>query len=104
MVKHPHTYVVFPFYQAKKRCSKTGTVFSSNLQTTIMAEYTRGLDLSGNEDSGHNKIEKRNSFKNLPDVGFEEMNYEQRRRPYNNEEEDRAAKGYKADSDKKQRR
>jgi hypothetical protein len=46
-----------------------------------MAEYTRGQDRSGNEDSGHN-IKVYQSPRISPVQGFEGMNYEQVRAPY----------------------
>ena len=47
-----------------------------------MAEYTRGQDQRGSEGSGYNR-KGQDAFHRLNGVDFEEMNFEQRRAPYN---------------------
>ena len=49
-----------------------------------MAEYTRGQEGGRKEHSGHNKVKLEQAHRRLPEVDFEAMNYEQRRRPYGN--------------------
>jgi hypothetical protein len=48
----------------------------------IMADHAQPLDRNGAENRGRMKVEKSSSRRQIPGVDFEELNFEQRRMPY----------------------